>query len=115
VVEVPTLLEQVRDVAESGSASPGYSTDKEPTHVRFSNRAHYGVGRFGEHIGTTRKGANIHIYKDRLFIIPKSGKAYTIKLTPEQMKKAMSLIALMRQRSERWDNQKAASFLWNLL
>jgi len=55
-------------VANAPRQMPG--TENEPTHVRYGNAVHYGIGTYGEHLALRRNGLNIHIYPNKIFINP---------------------------------------------
>ena len=105
LAEVNPMVAQALDRAEYDLGSvirPGYYSDKEPTHLRFGRNSHFGIGDYGEHIGAKLPNGNVHIYKDRLFIIPKDGQGFSIPLSGEYLERALVLLSAMRERSEPW-------------
>jgi len=115
------FLDGIRKVAESNNqlmlrafdqierltgamARPAPPSKKEPTHINFSDLMHYGVGRYGEHIGTQLKGSNIHVYKNKLFVLTPDGGAFTIPLSGEDANRAGVLLAMLRDRSAPWSS-----------
>lgn len=77
----------------SGWPSPPRPSKKEPTHIKFNNRSHYGVNkRYGEHVAINLHGYQIHLYPDHAFIITPHNKAFTTQLRPGEANLILGLM-----------------------
>lgn len=78
-------------------------TEKEPVHVKFGKKSHYGEGEHGPHFATWIKDHNVHIDDKGSFIITPTGSAIKVKMNP-QIKAALELLrsqtGLMQKKAE---------------